>query len=299
MDSILAQTFDRFEVVVVNDGSTDQSARILEPYCSNRRVRYYSKKNGGVASARNYGIRRAKGRFIAFCDQDDIWLKEKLCRQIPLFDQQEVGLVYCWLAMATWREDGTLVDLANSADPPRYSGRCIEPLFSKNFIACSTAVFRKSLLDQVGLLCENPTLRGVDDWHLWLRLASISEVAFVPEHMVRYGLHGNNYSRNERLMFAAERYCIRDLADFLRSHGLTAESVRRTQHRSAAEYTRNLINCGDYSAAARAALEAWSLRPKDVSHLLLAAGLFALPSRAITGGRDSLRSLRTFLAKSR
>ena len=95
VDSVLAQTFPDFELVVVDDGSTDNTRELLKQYGS--QIKYIYQQNKDMTAARNTGINHSSGEYIAFLDSDDIWLANKLERQIVLLDQApEVGLVYCW-----------------------------------------------------------------------------------------------------------------------------------------------------------------------------------------------------------
>src|SRR5206468_1372234 len=85
-ESVLGQTYRDYEIIVVNDGSTDDTDTVMQPYISHEKVRYYRKKNGGQASAKNYGIRAARGEHIAFLDADDFWEPTKLTNQAKLFE---------------------------------------------------------------------------------------------------------------------------------------------------------------------------------------------------------------------
>jgi glycosyltransferase involved in cell wall biosynthesis len=108
VDSILSQQYSNFELLLVNDGSSDSSKEIIDALViRDARVKTFHKENGGVAAARNYGIDKAEGKLIAFCDQDDLWLPSKLSKQIPLFDNEQVGLVYCG-AIAQYHRVGHL-----------------------------------------------------------------------------------------------------------------------------------------------------------------------------------------------
>jgi len=213
IDTILAQDYTNFEVILVNDGSTDNSAQLIETLIDrDSRIKVYHKENGGVAAARNYGIDKANGEFIAFCDQDDFWLPTKLTKQIPLFQNDNVGLVYC----------GAIADYVklNKQDKPsfdnKYSGDVFNKLIQVNMFTCCTAVARKSLLQETKAFDDDRDLMGVDDWLAWLKLSLVCEIDFVAEHLAIHVFHGDNYSSNEEKMHKAELVClnkIKPLAD--------------------------------------------------------------------------------------
>jgi len=148
LESVLAQTYRDFEVVVVDDGSTDGTREIVRGY--GEPVRLVEQPNSGPAAARNRGVREARGEFIAFIDADDLWLPEKLALQVPLFDDEEVGLVSCRVQ---------LVDGSGRPHPTyereKVSGWAFEKLLEGNFIGTSTVVARREALEGAGLFPED------------------------------------------------------------------------------------------------------------------------------------------------
>lgn len=207
VDSILAQTYDSLELIVVDDGSTDGTSQVMQAYLGkDPRVTYLTKPNGGVASARNLGVAHAQGEFIAFCDSDDIWKPDKLSRQTPLFQDPAVTLVYT----------GVLLLHANGKISPNLrggycEGQCFETLLTHNRVACSTAVARAAALDMNDLFDERRDLQGVEDKHLWTRLARIGTLAAVREPLVIYRLSPGSVSSNLERMLNAELLCLHDL----------------------------------------------------------------------------------------
>lgn len=208
VDSILAQDYQAIEIILVNDGSTDNSPQLIDILIErDSRIKVYHKANGGVAAARNYGIDRAYGEFIAFCDQDDLWLPNKLTKQIPLFQNDNVGLVY----------SGAIADYVglNKQDKPlfddKYRGDVFDKLIQVNMFTCCTAIVRKNLLQETKAFDDDLSLMGVDDWLAWLKLSLVCEFDFVPEHLAIHVFHGDNYSSNEEKMHKAELVCLRKI----------------------------------------------------------------------------------------
>jgi len=179
--SLEKQTFSDFEVLIVDDGSTDNTADVVQKFCQrDSRFKLLQKSNGGLSSARNYGIRHAQGEYIALLDGDDVYHKDKLATHVArLYSRADVGLVYS--ASGTIRDDGkpTFITL---------SGKPINPnpllaLLCKNFIGHgSNAVFRRCLIEEVGGF--NESLRSWEDVDLWLRIAATQKWHFHREKRI-------------------------------------------------------------------------------------------------------------------
>jgi hypothetical protein len=189
LDSVLAQTYRDFEVVVVDDGSTDSTREIVasygDPSTSLRAgpVRCVSQANAGPSPARNRGIREARGQLIAFIDSDDLWMPEKLAEQVPLFDAEgRVGLVYCHgERMAA---DGSPIPTPH---PPKPVGRVFLEFLVRNHCPTSGAVVRRECFERCGFFPEN--MVWAEDWYLWLRIARLYEFAAVERVLVRHRVH--------------------------------------------------------------------------------------------------------------
>ncbi|MDQ3280427.1 MAG: glycosyltransferase [Acidobacteriota bacterium] len=169
IDSVLAQTMTNHEVVVVNDGSTDGTAGLLASYGD--RIRVHHQKNGGVASARNAGVRAARSGFIAFLDADDVWLPEKLERQMPLLGDDDVALVYSGIQVV----DAELrpMFVARSPDPADVLRNTLD-VQPPPVPLTMTGVVRRSAFDAIG---------GFDE-----RLSTSADADFVCRIAVRYKL---------------------------------------------------------------------------------------------------------------
>ena len=193
IQSVLDQTYTDFEILVVDNGSTDQTRVVVEAI-DDPRVHYHFQENtGGPAGPRNSGIALARGRYIAFLDSDDLWLPEKLKAHVAIMEEHsELGLVF-----GQHRPFGPSVGVVNPFPDlvKARSGMVFENLFlSWNFIPCLEALVRRSALEEVGVFDEDSALRNVEDYDLWLRLARQFPIKFVPGVTSRYRLHGNQLS---------------------------------------------------------------------------------------------------------
>jgi glycosyltransferase involved in cell wall biosynthesis len=202
IDSALGQTRPAAEVIVVDDGSTDDSARVLQPRAEE--VRVVRQANRGVSAARNAGAALAKGDLLAFLDADDAWRPEKLAEQTALFvASPDLGLVHCGMEEVD-AQGRTLRTRVDGLD-----GRVAEEmlLFRRTAIlgGGSGAVVPRALFEQVGGFDES--LATSADWDLHHRIARRAPVGFVPRVLLRYRVHGANMhadvSRTAREMQAA------------------------------------------------------------------------------------------------
>jgi len=188
LESLEAQTYRDFEVVVVDDGSTDDTAEI----CRGRPgLRLIDQGNRGTAAARNVGIRAARGELIAFLDQDDLWSPGRLAAQVPILeDEADVGLVFSnFEAFGDLSEHkGKRFDDAKVAE--RISeGRAFASLFRKNLIHPATVLVRRACLDEVGLFDESIYF---EDYDLWLRIARRFPIRYVPAPLASVRHHTGN-----------------------------------------------------------------------------------------------------------
>ena len=188
LDSVLAQTYRDYEVVVVDDGSTDDTQAIVARYAPP--VRYIHQENRGQPAARNVGIRSARGTYVAFVDADDLWLPQKLARQMSLFESTpNLGLVY---------SDAYVFDSDSGITQRRVNsvGRLPEndiflPLLMGNFIPSPTPIVRRDALESAGYFDESPDVHmgGGEDWDMWLRIAAHQSAGAISEPLARYRVH--------------------------------------------------------------------------------------------------------------
>ncbi|MBO8173073.1 MAG: glycosyltransferase [Bacillaceae bacterium] len=186
IDSVLNQTYPQVEIIVVNDGSTDETARVLNTYRD--KIRYIEQENRGPSAARNTGIRAARGDFIAFLDSDDLFLPEKLAEQIRLFDQENVGLVYSWYYKLDYnKKRKRLLRPCFSEDRQIMQKQLLERTHT---IRTSTVMMQKNCFHDVGLFNERYFYS--QDWDMWLRTASRYDFACVKKPLAVYRRHRYN-----------------------------------------------------------------------------------------------------------
>lgn len=181
IDSVLAQTYPEFELLIVDDGSTDDTADVVRGYADDR-IRYvYTELNRGAAAARNYGIAEASpdASYIAFEDSDDLWHRDKLEKQLREMERQpEAG--FCYHKIAYDMGGGYRAILPDERLPvEKKRGDIYAQLLYDNLVDCPSMLIRREFLEQIGGFDE--MLKALEDYDLALRLAKSASVAFVNE----------------------------------------------------------------------------------------------------------------------
>jgi hypothetical protein len=280
LDSVLAQTHPVLEVLVIDDGSTDQTAAIVQSY--SRRVRFLADEHRGRPH-RNRGIAAARGEFVAFVDADDFWHESKVEKQIGLLHAQNTAWAVCdslWLDSATGNLD-------NPIGEPVRGGDILEDLFLNNFIVASTPIVSKHALEQVGLFDETPAIAPVEDWDLWLRLAARYPVACVAEKLVTLRLHPDSFlaatpiaARVQALENVIARAAAREPARLRR---LRKRALHNVYHAAGVQLFRqeNLAGARHYF------LGAWRQRPTRMETIAYLA--LTTLGRGISAGAVGLR----------
>lgn len=197
VDSVLAQTFRDVELIVVDDGSTDDTAAILRSYADTLRV--VSQANGGMSSARNAGIRAARGRYVAFLDSDDRWLPDKLERQVALMTAQP-DLAFCAATATLEDPDGNVVGAWACSGKSEASVADVFASHAAIAGGASSVLARRELVQALGGFDE--TLFGAEDTDLWIRLAAAGRFACIAEPLVVVLKRPGSVSRNRRRMRA-------------------------------------------------------------------------------------------------
>jgi len=186
VESVLAQTVADWELVIVDDGSTDHTPEAVKPFLVDPRVRYFRSDRLGQPRAKNLGAGLARGEIIAYLDADDAWKPTKLEKQLALLrDQPAVGVCFCRRSLID--ENGHPLP---GRDRPAPRGRVIGEIFLRNFVCFSSVVVRRQVFDHVGGF--DPEWDLSIDYDLWLRAARHTEFDYVDEELVLYRTgHGN------------------------------------------------------------------------------------------------------------
>ena len=233
IDSVLAQDYTEFELIVVDDGSTDHTSDVLDSY--RNVIKVIPQKNKGVSAARNLGIAEASGKFIAFLDSDDLWLSQKLTLQIEFFNQTPDALI-CQTE-EVWIRNGLRVNPKKRHKKP--SGMIFKPSLELCLVSPSAVMIQRSLLDRVGGFDE--TLPACEDYDLWLRIGCRFPVHLIDAPLIiKRGGHDDQLSARPGL----DKFRIKAIEKIINS-GILSDD----QHRAAVKMLKK--KCDIYAAGCR------------------------------------------------
>jgi len=215
IDSVLAQDFEDFELIVVDDGSTDNTGEMLDSYEQDLIV--IRQSNRGVSAARNRGIAEAAGLLIAFLDSDDLWLPRKLSRQVDFFNSNPDAVIN--QTEEIWIRNGVRVNPRTRHH--KFSGMIFERSLALCLVSPSAVMMRRSLLDAVGLFDED--LPACEDYDLWLRISWRYPVDLIETPLIiKRGGHADQLSK----AFGLDRFRIQSLKKNIESRQLDEGSFR-------------------------------------------------------------------------
>lgn len=254
IDSVLTQSFREFEIIVVNNHSTDNTKQVLETF-NDPRVKAIDFKNEGVIGAsRNVGIRSANGNYVCFLDSDDIWYPEKLAGVAKVIrEDPDIGLICHNQDLV---RDGIIEQRTSYGPPGNYKGTMHDYVLSaSNGPSTSATTVARSVLEDVSGFSEDPAFITVEDYELWLRLAKVCRFHFIESVLGNHVFHGESSSNNaERLLnggMAVLDQISKDL--YHRTEDLSPEDYRRRYravryHRANAYYVagRNYQRRGEF-----------------------------------------------------
>jgi glycosyltransferase involved in cell wall biosynthesis len=192
VESVFSQTHGRVELLVIDDGSTDDTRRVLESFGT--RLTILEQKHAGAEAARNLGIESARGEFVAFIDSDDVWLRERLSSQLPLFRREEVGLVFGDAALVDYRRAPPRRLPRTFFDGVRPSrGRVTEELARGCFVPFSSVIARRRCFEEVGGFGPG---RVAADYLKWVEMSARYEFDYVDGPVFEYAIHPGGISHD-------------------------------------------------------------------------------------------------------
>lgn len=190
IDSVINQTYNDVEIIVIDDGSTDDTQQRLKQYKD--AIKYIYQSNSGSAIARNRGILSSTGKYIAFLDSDDLWYPTKLEKQVRILDKNEdIGFVYCDYAKGHNTVEGQKGHLETLSPP---SGYIFNHLVDANYICTPSVIIRRSVFPNSGFF--DPTLLRSQDYDLWLRLAYCCKCYFISEVLTLVREHSERITKD-------------------------------------------------------------------------------------------------------
>ena len=275
--SVLAQSYTDYEIVVVNDGSPDDTADVLRPLAESGRIRYFEQPNAGQGAARNRGIAEARGQFVALLDDDDLWTSDKLAWQVEEMDAHpDAVLVYGdWSRL---EPDGTV---SAHVPEPCPTGRVYDAFRQQCWILSpGQALIRTPALRAVNGF--DAAIWGSDDWDLYLRLARGGEFVHRPRVCLHYRVHAANASKR------AVAHARNHMKVVRRHIGLNLPLLVRHQRAAARYFVPNLLSYAHSSrrtGAHREALLAYAYALSFRPSLLLRRTFIAGVAGTILGRR--------------
>ena len=233
IESVLAQTMGDFELIIVDDGSTDNSRAVIETYIAkDNRIKYFYQVNQGQSIARNLALKEAKGDYICFLDSDNYWPADRLAKSLAAFETYpDADIVYgdC----ITINEKGDVISHANMK---RYSGRITPLLLKDNFVSMNTTTSRRKCFVEMGGMSGKRKV--ADDYDLWLKFSAKYKFQYIPEYLAYYRVMENQISTNKKLRFDTNEKIILDFLEAYpdsvseeeKKNGLSAFYARKARH---------------------------------------------------------------------
>jgi glycosyltransferase involved in cell wall biosynthesis len=200
IDSVLEQTYENWELIIWDNQSIDKTSSIANSY-DDKRIQYFlADKYTSLGEARNLAIKESKGEIIGFLDCDDLWLPGKLKKQVPLFQDQKVGIAICDTLFFNKR--GTNKQLYKKKKPP--TGMVFSELLSGYFISLETAMIRRQALDDLGYWFDT-RFEVIEEYDLFVRLGYTWEVDYVDEVLAKWRVHASSWTWRKSEYFPKEK----------------------------------------------------------------------------------------------
>jgi glycosyltransferase involved in cell wall biosynthesis len=256
VESVLGQTMHEWELLVVDDGSTDNTCEVLAAYRRDPRIHYFYQLNQGQSVARNEALRMIQGDFVGFLDSDDLWAPDKLEKQLAILEANpHVDIVHG--DESTMDVQGVVISRKNMK---RYSGWITRYLLADNSVSITTALVRRRCFEEMGGF--DTSVGVADDYELWLRFSALYRYHYEPGIVASYRVMEDQISSDKRRRFAANDLIIKN---FLKRYGdvLSRQDKRWGLARFYCRSARYFASIGDRGKAVQAIFMAFRNAPWD------------------------------------
>lgn len=247
LDSVAAQTMQNFEAIICDDGSTDDIESIVKSY--DKRFRIVRLQHKGLpAIARNAGIISARGQFLAFLDSDDIWLPEKLEKQL-LFAKEypELGLIG---TNAYFMRDEEKTEELYFESSSTFHTNIMEEMLFRNLFICSSVLVKAHLIKKTSLFCEEKILKATEDYDLWMRFAAIEDCGYIAEPLLWYRTNQQQTVRSEQtaiMRAKAHLYIVKRMEKFVQKQFLPVS--KKIMIKARRNYMKDIIRASGFFAS--------------------------------------------------
>jgi glycosyltransferase involved in cell wall biosynthesis len=261
LESVQQQTFSDFEVIVIDDGSTDRTRELVESIADDR-IKVFSYPNGGMCVARNRGIYHATGEFIAPLDSDDLWTPDKLELQLAALQKHpDAGVAYSWTSDFIDGQE----EISCRYDPVLFEGNVLPELLVRNFLnSGSNPLIRRKAIESVGEF--DPACTLCADWDYWVRLAMQWPFVVVPKYQIRYRLSPYSGSAKVKAIEKDGLFTIEKVYSMVTPElqSLKSQTLADFYHYCAQQYLRYGKNVSEVNQAAPRIWKAIHLHPLNL-----------------------------------
>jgi glycosyltransferase involved in cell wall biosynthesis len=273
--SVEAQTFADWHIVLIDDGSTDNTAEVAAPFRERlgQKLTYIKQENQGLPAARNAAIRNSSAEYLALLDSDDIWLPCRLADSLRYLESHpSVGVSHSSVAFVD--ETGKILKTFDT--PQKHGEGMIAPYIymRKVQLPCPTVTFRRSCIEKVGLFDE--TMRATEDRDLWFRIALHFEVGFIPKVLAHYRISTTSMSSDPNRMLQAQ---LRFIEKHYGSPGCGVLVRRIALSHCYIQYAEALNLRGEHRNALKSAAQSLCFYPFDLTNMRSAVSILLHPSR--------------------
>ncbi|MBU1052675.1 MAG: glycosyltransferase [Proteobacteria bacterium] len=267
--SVLGQTYGNIEIIVVDDGSTDDTKNKLQLFGD--KIHYIYKQNGGACSARNVGIKQATGEYIALIDCDDIYYPEKIAKSVECLEKKsDYGFVYTGAYLIN--DDGDVISEHRISDCLA-SGWIASRLILCNFVCNSTVVIRKECFKEVGYFDENIFIPA--DWDMWLRLSEKYKASYIDDKLTGYRLTDSYTASNMETGLNEINYVLNKALS--RNNHLYSGLIKRCLSTVYFTYGVNYAVMQDFKQSRETLLKSVLNKPYGLRGILLLGGMLFVP----------------------